>query len=254
MKYLMKTILFSAFFLWGCSHYYYIANIQNVPLLREKNDSRLSGAFAFGDESKCIEVQGAYALTDKVGLLADFMSAWGGDVSDKDYGKGIYFDGALGYFKPVKKSGVFEIYGGLGGSSQHHEYSGLHYDSGSGGFYNAYDGNSDLSFLKFFVQPSFGLKFSIFEVAVSTRFSGLSYFSVNNHVYGNSYLSDDLTSISEKGHFFLEPAATLRMGWENINIQVQGLYSGYLNRHESDIAEEAHLSVGLYIVFPAKSQ
>lgn len=246
MKNLAKTILFPAILLYGCSHYYYVANVQNVPLLGEKNEYRLSGTYGIGDESQSIEVQGAYSITDKVGMIADFMTAWGGDVSDKDYGKGTYFDGAIGYYKAVTRSGVFEFYGGLGGSSQHHEYTGLHYISSSGTFSSEYNGSSNISFLKLFIQPSFGLTFSIFEIAVSARLSRLSYINVSNNVLGNTYLFNEVNSLSNNGHFFIEPAGTLRIGCENIKVQLQALYAGYLNKHESDIGEEVHLSAGLF--------
>ncbi len=252
MKILAKIILFFSISLCSCSHYYYVANIQNVPLFREKNEYRFSGAYSGGDESQCIEVQAAYSLTDKVGIMTDFMSAWGGDLSDKDYGKGTYFDAALGYYKPIKNSGVFEIYGGLGGSSQHHEYTGLRYDQGT--FYDQYEGRSDLSFLKLFIQPSFGLTFSIFDVAVSTRLSRISFITVDNYVYGNTYLYDELHSLSDKSHFFLEPAGTLRVGWKNVKVQFQALYAGYLNNREADFGEEAHLSIGLFFTVAGKSK
>lgn len=51
------------------------------------------------------------------------MSAKGGDVSDdnEDWGKGNYLEAALGYYKPIGKCSVFEIYGGGGGGNQHHQ-------------------------------------------------------------------------------------------------------------------------------------
>jgi hypothetical protein len=55
------TTIFLAIWLSGCTHYYYVANVQNVPLFKEKNEFRLSGAYGFGDYSECTEVQAAYA-------------------------------------------------------------------------------------------------------------------------------------------------------------------------------------------------
>jgi hypothetical protein len=245
MKKFKVIILFLALLISSCNHYYYVADIQNVPLFKEKDQYRLSGAFGSGDESKCIEAQAAYALSDRIGILANFMSAWGGDVSDRDYGRGTCLDGGIGYYKPVKDYGVFEIYGGFGGSSQHHEYSGPHYDPLTGAIFTEYEGSSDLAFFKLFIQPSFGVTYSIFDFIASTRISSLSFMSVQNNIYGNTYLYDDLNSISNKGQFFMEPAATLRAGWENVKVQAQISYIWHLNDRDLDVGEETHFSIGL---------
>jgi hypothetical protein len=101
----------------GCSHYYYVANVQNVPLFQEKEDLHISAFLGAGDESFSIEAQTAYPAGKKIGLMADFMTAWGGKASDNDFGRGIYLDGAIGYFTPLGQAFVFEVYGGAGISS-----------------------------------------------------------------------------------------------------------------------------------------
>lgn len=182
------------------------------------------------------------------------MTAWGGDVSDKDYGKGSYFDGAVGYFKPIKESGVFEIYGGVGGSTQHHEYSGLHYDSGSGNIFSEYDGSSRLSFLNLFIQPSIGFRFSIFEAAVSTHICRVSYTKIDNYITGNEDLRNEANEIGQRIHYFIEPAFTVRGGWKNFKIQAQIAYTGYMNKPNLYFYEEAHLSGGIYFNIPVKTK
>ena len=144
MKKLLLPLLAISLFITGCTHYYYVPLTQNVPLFREKNEALITGSYGAGDESTSIEIQGAYAVSGNIGIIADFMSARGGDVSsNEDWGKGTYFDAAIGYFKPVNKYGVFEIYGGLGTSSQHHNY--VQYSS-SGGITSG--GTSYLTFIK----------------------------------------------------------------------------------------------------------
>ena len=196
MKNLTITILFYSVLLCSCSHYYYVSNVQNVPLFREKNEYRISGIYAVGDETTCAEVQAAYSVTGKIGIMADFMTAKGGKVSDNNWGKGNYFDGAIGYYKPLGKSGVFEIYGGLGGSTQHHEYTILNFNGGT--IYNSYGGKSDLSFLKAFVQPSIGLTYKSFDIAVSTRISRISFTNIDNSISGNPDLYNRLNALLDK--------------------------------------------------------
>ena len=231
MKILKLTALFSGVLLCSCSHYYYVANIQNVPLFREKNEVHLSGGYAVGDESQSIEVQSAYSLSKQIGIMANYMHAWGGNVSEKDYGRGYYIDGAIGYFKPVGKYGVFEIYGGFGGSGQHHEFT-------SGSY-------ADLSFVNLFIQPSFGFTFDWFDAAVSLRICNISYTDIKNFAAGSDDYAE-INALKDKGHPFAEPAFTLRAGWKNIKLQFQASYAANLNSPTLYFGEEAHISFGLY--------
>lgn len=239
MKKNVILFLLISFLFSSCTHYYYVPNVQNVPLFREKNEFRIAAHYGGGDESVAGEVQAAYAITDKMGVAANYIHASGGHDSKNNFGKGNYIEGAVGYFKPVEKSGVFEIYGGLGGGGQHHEYN--------SNYSNDSFGKADLSFFKIYLQPSYGFTFNWIDVAFSTRLNRVSYTNIDNYVYNNNYVSDDLHSLSDKGHYFIEPAVTLRAGWKNIKAQVQAVYSGYLNNPKLDVFEEVHLSVGLYI-------
>ena len=121
MKKLTTTFILALMFC-SCSHYYYVPNVQNVPLFREKNEYRISGTYGLGTETSCLEVQGAYSVTGNLGIMTNFMSAKGIDNNEESWAKGTYLDAAIGYYKPLHKSGVFEIYGGVSGSKQHHQY------------------------------------------------------------------------------------------------------------------------------------
>jgi hypothetical protein len=237
MKTIMGIASILAVLLCSCSHYYYVANVQNVPLFKEKNELRLTGIYGEGDESRGVEVQSAYSITDNIGVMADFMSARGGDVSGNNYGKGNYFEGAVGYYKPAGKYGVFEMYGGLGKSSQHHEYTSL--------YYNEYEGSADVSYIKYFVQPSFGITFKALDIALSTRLCSVYYNKIDNKVLGNSYEYNDLHSLVYTNHFNLEPALTIRGGWKNVKVQFQAEYAGLINNQDLFFGEEWHISFGL---------
>ena len=250
MKNTAITTLFFSVMLSSCTHYYYVPNIQNVPLFREKNEYRISGSYGFGDESSCAEIQAAYSVTGKIGVMADFMTAKGGKVSDNNWGKGSYFGGAIGYYKPLGKYGVFEIYGGLAGSSQHHVYTILNYNGGT--IYNSFGGTSDLSFLKVFVQPSIGLTSKTFDIAISTRISRVSFTNIDNSILGNPDLFASVNALSDKSHLFIEPCFTVRGGWKYLKIQLQAAYSGYLNSPGLHFGEELHLSVGLYVAIAGR--
>ncbi|MBG0859746.1 MAG: hypothetical protein IQL11_09600 [Bacteroidales bacterium] len=176
--------------------------------------------------------------------MADFMHTKGGDVSDLDYGKGNYFEGGLGYYKPFEKyGGVFEIYGGIGRGKEHHEYTSKHFDQWD--YYTEYDGNSDLSFTKLFIQPSYGLMFDVLDLALSTRIYRLSFTDINNKITEPGE-ADEVNYLSDRGHFFIEPAITLRGGWKYIKAQFQASYVGHLGNPEYFFYEDFHFSAGLY--------
>lgn len=244
MKKLKTALIVISFLVSGCSHYYYVGNVQNVPLFREKNEMRFSGAYSFGDESRNIEVESAWAFSDKAAIMADFMSSWGGNKDFRNYGYGNSFNAGIGWFKPLNKYTVFEFYGGLGGASMHHEYTGTYWDN-STGFYNQYDGYSDMKYFKLFFQPSIGFSFNPVDIAFSLRLSRLGYIMVEDHTR-TSYLHGTLKELSDNAHYFAEPSITLRGGWKYIKAQLQLSYEGYLNNLDDSIGEELHFSTGLY--------
>jgi hypothetical protein len=243
-KHLISVLFFPVFFC-SCSHFYYVPNTQNVPLFKEKNEYRFSGTLAAGRESSCKEFQAAYSVSDHIGVMTNFMSAKGGDISDNEnWAKGNYFDAAVGYFKPVSKYGVFEIYGGIGGCNQHHHYMTPIYMNGTISSSSA--GTSDLFFTKVFVQPSFGFTFKALDIVASTRICLLSFNSVNNQISGDENEYNNLKNISDGGHFFIEPAITIRGGWKYVKLQLQASTASYANNPDLHF-ESYHLSVGLYV-------
>jgi len=231
-------ILLIAFTLSGCSHYYYVPNVQNVPLLKEKEEFHLSASLGGGEESVSTEIQAALALTDNIGIMANFMSVKGGNHSENDWGKGLYFEGALGYYKPFEQYGVFEVYGGVGGGSQHHEY-----------YFASNSGNADLSILKFFVQPALGFTHNVFEIAFSTRLCYLSFYGIRNNISGSQAEYDKVSSFANKNYLFLEPAFTVRAGWKNLKLQGQIIIASYKLKKDFYDFEGFHMSFGLNYTF-----
>jgi len=245
----LTTTSFLAVIFCSCSHYYYVPNVQNVPLFREKNEYRISGTSGLGTETSCLEVQGAYSVTGNLGIMTNFMSAKGIDNNEESWAKGTYLDAAIGYYKPLHKSGVFEIYGGVGGSKQQHQYRSEIYDPGNPAYNNLNAGTSDLSFIKIFVQPSIGMTFNGFDFAFSTRFNRLSFNKIVNQIdkLSNKYEFDKLYSTEQtKNYLFFEPALTIRGGWKNLKVQLQGATASYLNNDHYHF-DQYHISIGLNV-------
>lgn len=233
----------------SCSHYYDVPNVQNVPMFREKNEYRFSGAYGLGTETSCMELQGAYSVTRNIGVMSNFMYAKGIDNHEDSWAKGTYLDAAIGYYKPLQKSGVFEIYGGVGGSTQHHQYINTNFGSGNPPDKNPSAGTSELSFIKIFVQPSIGMTFNGFEFAFSTRFNRLTFNKTDNHIDKllNEYEFDKLnTTAQTKNFLFFEPALTIRGGWKYLKVQLQGATASYLNNEHYHF-DQYHISIGLNV-------
>lgn len=236
----MKKIFIHIVFLvamTSCTHYYYIPQTQNVPLFREKNEYRATVSMGGGVEISTIDIQAAYSFTDKFALQTNLMFAnGGGDKNYGDWGKGNYIDAAFGYFKPLRGHGVFEIYAGLGTSNQHHQYS-------------LYGESADLSFTKVYIQPSIGLTFSGFDVALTSGFSNINFNKINYQIskYSGDYSSVELIS-RNKNSFLFEPSLTIRGGWKYVKLQLQlGLSQNLSN---SNLAfETSKINAGVTFAF-----
>lgn len=235
-KQTILLIFILALTLNSCTHYYYIPNAQNVPLFREKNEFQGTLTIGGGDEVSTAEVQAAYSITDNLAVMTNFMSAKAGEKSNNEWGKGNYLEGAFGYYKPFDEFVVAEVYAGLGTSNQHHVYSTDSYNNGT----------ADLSFMKYFLQPSVGLTFRAFDIAVSTRLSRLSFYNIDNKVtMDNQALYYVDTIAKNKTSYLFEPALTIRGGWKYVKLQLQ-LSSSKNLTHPNLKFEDSNVSIGLH--------
>ena len=249
-----QTILLLGFciMLSGCSHYYYVSSIQNVPLFKEKNEFHLAGSYAQGDESESGEVQTAYSITNHLGIMANYQKTRIGSLEKEDYMSGRNYDIGLGYFRPIGKDAVFEVYSGYGRNKQHHAYSTSNYNSVTGTYDYISDGDAYLKYRRYYIQPSFGLGFDYFDVAASFRLSRIRYNYVDYDVVYHEEDIQILNMLPQKSHFMLEPAITLRTGWKYFKFQFQASYVEYLNDSGDgedylDFVEEPHVSFGFYL-------
>ncbi len=244
------TLLLTVF-LVGCTHYYYVPNVQNIPLFRDKNELQLSGEVGSATDktplwgkgdTRCMDLQAAYSLSTRIGFQLNYMSLRyennvSGNALDDNSMSGNYYESALGYFNPIGKHGVFELYGGIGLSDQHHVYANS---------YNNLTGTADLNFTKLFLQPALGLTYSSFDIALSSRIYTLRY---NNIDASNNDIAnyENFNSIQGTDHVFIEPAFTIRTGWRVVKVQFQYVYVNKLNPPYLHFYERSHVSLGLLL-------
>lgn len=241
-RFLKSIVLICALMLEGCAHLYYLPSSHNVPLLTEKNEFHGSISIGGSPVLSGTDVQAALALTNHLAIMTNYMySKYKNDYDDENKATGKYFEGAAGYFNQFNRFFVFEVYGGYGSSSQHHEY----YDK-------MYLGKSDLTFVKSFLQPSIGMTFNAFDIALTSGFSRLNFKKVNYSVDPNSRYIDELDLIAKnRTSFLFEPAITIRCGWKYVKMQFQLLRSINLSNDALKF-DPGKYSLGIYISLSKK--
>jgi len=108
----------------SCSSIFYAPNMQNVPLLQKKNETRINIAGSSGLQFGAFEMQGSHSFSDHIGGMFNFAS---GGTND-GYGfitHGTFAEAAAGYYHPMGKYFVAEAYGGLGFGGMKNEYGSI---------------------------------------------------------------------------------------------------------------------------------
>jgi hypothetical protein len=241
---IMGVYLLSA----GCSfpHYYYSPNVQNVPLFKEKGEFSGNLAGSLGAVDPGLEIQASFALPGHIALMTNYM-AGGTDNSSasyNDYSKNRYFEGGIGFYVPFKEIGVFELYTGYGQGSQEHVFAYKEYQ-GQWIWSWIADGNADLSYSKFFIQPNIGLKTNWVDAALSVRLSALNFNEIN--VYNTVHRLQELNSLQQNNTpWLIEPALTCRLGKGSLKGQMQIVFSNDLSGSELNF-EHLRFNIGIYV-------
>ena len=213
--------------LTSCKPNAYLPNTIHTPLLKEKGEIRATVNFS--------NVQLAYAVTDKIGIMANGQFSTlsqtttnvtsTGDLIEEDITKQTLGEIGVGYFKPIGTNGVFEVYGGGG-------YGNVNINSSSTfpGSVGNYQRTLTTLATKFFLQPSIGLTNEIFDLAFTPRLTGMMY--DNRTLDGYPIDELDIVKILEDDglntltglHMFFEPGVTFRVGYKWIKFQTQIFY------------------------------
>lgn len=179
----------------------YVPNTVNVPLFTNRNEIQASlhaGTSGF-------DPQIAYAVTDHLGLMvnASFMN----NTSDStdNFHKHRFFEGGAGYYTHFATRGKFETFLGFGSGRVSSLYSN-----------NIWTSSSDARFNRIFIQPSLGFTTKVVDLGLSSR---LVLVGFNQDSERNS-------------GFFIEPALTLKAGYDHIKAVGQLGFSLPVNEDE----------------------
>jgi hypothetical protein len=206
----------------GCRNMY-IPNMPNTPLLKEKGDITVS--------LNPNNYQAAFAITESIGIMANGYyrrNSWNiasGNFENRYTNQRYMAEGAIGYFKKLGSSAVFEAYAGAGVGNVKFNYD--LYDNKVLIDNNSWSANN----VKYFFQPNFGIVNDNVELALTTRFVVLNF---NNPKISSNFSEEEmvierLNGLDKVNWMFIEPGVVFKYGFKNIKLQNHLLYSSKLN-------------------------
>ena len=154
---------------------------SDLPLLTNRKEVQASihaGTSGF-------DPQFAYAVTDHIGIMLNGSFLNSTSDSTEDYHKHKFFETGAGYYTHFGTRGKFETFAGAGFG----KIDVLYWLS-----------RSDVSFSRYFIQPSVGFTTKVVDAGLSTRIVIVSY---------------NQTSADVPGVFF-EPVFTLKAGFDHL--------------------------------------
>lgn len=229
IRHIVLTVLPMLLFLFQACAPIYVASSHQTPLLDKKGE--LNGKVQAGTHG--IDVQGAYAFSDHLGMtaagsFAELEAVQGGTVNE-NYHKHSYGEAALTYFRPIGGIGRFEIMSGLGlGESSAVEtltFSGA--EERTTGKYN-----------KLFVQSNIGLETNFIEAGLALRLAQVTF---------TEFATETLIYEETEGGTFFEPAAFVRLGWKNIKLESQVGVNALLQEDAYFPYQMMHFSMGINV-------
>jgi len=195
----------------ACSPVYYVPNSHNVPILQGRGD----GSIAARASTLGIEVQGAYAVNDYIGLMINGAGGHQVNETQQNLGSGdvVFLEGGVGTFKSFGRF-VWENYGLLGVGHVKNDLEWTVRES------PGTTGKIEADFLRFAFQPSLAWRSRHFDAIASLRLSGLKHSNVSGDlVFDHTNQVSYLDSIGNQ--FLLEPAITIRAGRDPLKLAFQ---------------------------------
>ena len=207
MKLFMMMLCISSI---ACSPKFYTPNTQNTPMLQHKGQASATLA---GNGNQ-VEIQGAYAVTDHVGIQVNGGAFIPKDQDNGNGGSGKLVEFGAGYFTPISDKISFEAYG-LFGMGSFENYLPSTFDANPSS-----SANIEAKLMRYGIQPGINYQTRSFGIGLSSRVTNLSYSDIKGDlIFGGvdqvEFLQD------RKSNLLIEPAITLRGGTERIKLQLQ---------------------------------
>lgn len=228
---------------------YYVPNSQEIPLFTDKHEGRANAEFvAYQGLSKAFKISGAYSFANNFAATGNVFMISEIDDEKNSFYKSSHRGYSVGLglinFIPIGKIYVFETTVGFAGGNA------------KNGYINGGSIENKVNFVNFFIQPSIGLIKERFEIAISLKYNIHTYTDLNITLI-NSAKNQGILEQSgaiyydypiNKTFHFLEPAFTIRYGWEDVKISLQIVPSFIVG--DADFAREnANASLGIHFKF-----
>jgi hypothetical protein len=239
----------------------FVPGLQDCPLLYRKDQARitLSGAATaalddlgpgplFG-----AELRGAYALTDRIGLVGGgylyhldrtevgytFGGAFPVTTEYRYQGDWRFAEVGAGTFRLFSGNWIGEVYGLVGMGATRNEFP------------DGYWMSSDMVSLA--VQPIIGRASGYLEYAFSSRFRYFDLLGFRSADQPTNYMSDFDWTLVQQGPFLIwEPSLMIRGGWQRTRVTFQVGYCGDVLGTGPMIQADLTLGLGLCLWLPGK--
>lgn len=204
----------------SCSRYYYQPNAVNAPMMKERGDLKIgiSGTTSSEDlngtntSSSIINLQTAYSPIKHLGVMVNYsnynynFNEEDPSIGNVDAHAGLFEGGVGGYYPIIARENGFgliaDTYVGYGGGKL--------------------SSDVNMNFNRTFIQPGINLTFPYFDVGLATRISGIKYSNFDANGMTPEYITEHkLDNITDKRHYFFEPAFTLRAGYKFVKAELQ---------------------------------
>lgn len=225
-KVILSLLIGVLFSISGCASVY-IPSAQHTHLLDKKGEVHVAGHGG----TNGVDIHGAYALSDRVGVIGAASFGSSGEEGD-DFHEHSYIELGADYFRPLGKIGRYEALAGLGvGSAE------------AVAQYNAFgpqEVQATGDYTKVFVQNNVGLETGPLEAGLALRLGQV--------VFTEFETSEMRSDESESGTFF-EPSIFARLGWKNVKIESQVGVSAPLQESVAFDYRVLNISMGLHFWF-----
>ncbi len=248
----------------------YSPTAHNVPVLAEKNDSKLGINYSTNADARATEnsydrnkargadIQGAYAITQHIGVQASYFTRkettydnsadFGFDSSVIRYKRNLFELGA-GYFTPINenKKVMFQVFGGVGFGRF------TFTDNGKDNNQLLYSRFHNADIFKYYLEPAISFRSKeVFAASLSTRFSVVKFRNVQTNYSQVEKQDYKLDSINRYASVFFEPAFVNSYGFNKLpglRLEYQLGLSFLMSRQIMDY-RTFNFSVGLLFDIP----
>lgn len=216
-------------------HYFYAPNTVNVPLHTQKGQFNATAAINIAQDHSATELQSSYAFSPNLAAMGNLYL-----LNKNSSASASLLELGFGTFKKLNKKIVAELYTGAALATVNN-----YYGTDKSSQYSKLKGN------RFFIQPNIGFKSRFFDAAFSLRFCNMLYSTFATDSVPLGMETESLNYLrSHPSQWIMEPAFTLRGGFENAKLQLQVL--GRRPFHDEFRVSSNCISLGLIWQFPSK--